>query len=166
MSKYFVPGKAALDVRAMCRLNKITWLHTKKGFPWWLSNKESAWQCRRHRFDPCVGKIPWRRKWQPTPIFLPEKFSGQRSLVGYSLWDHKELDMTDWAHTNTHTHPEREKHWQMHTHIPFQLSFKLCHQKTTYSAFMPVELTASVSLPTEICLVRAALHTRHSITGA
>ena len=39
---------------------------------WWLSGKESTRQCRRRRFDPWLGKIPWRRKWQPTPVFLPE----------------------------------------------------------------------------------------------
>ena len=39
------------------------------GLPWWLSGKESACQCRRHGFDPWVRKIPWRRKWQPTPVF-------------------------------------------------------------------------------------------------
>ena len=38
------------------------------------------------RFDPWVGKMPWRRKWQPTPVFLPGRFHGQRSLVGYSPW--------------------------------------------------------------------------------
>ena len=44
--------------------------------------KESACQCRRLGFNPWVRKIPWRRKWQPTPVFLPEEFHGQRSLVG------------------------------------------------------------------------------------
>ena len=44
--------------------------------------KESACQCRRCEFDPWVGKIPWRRKWQPTPVFLPGESHGQRSLVG------------------------------------------------------------------------------------
>ena len=39
---------------------------------------------RKHRFDPWVGKSPWRRIWQPTPVFLPGKFHGQRSLVGYT----------------------------------------------------------------------------------
>ena len=42
-------------------------------------------QCRRHRIDPWARKIPWRRKWQPTPVFLPEKSHGQRSLAGYNL---------------------------------------------------------------------------------
>jgi len=49
--------------------------------------KESACQCRRCKkcgFDPWVGKIPWRRKWQPTPVFLPVKSHGQRRLAGYS----------------------------------------------------------------------------------
>ena len=50
---------------------------------------------RETRFDPWVGKIPWRRERQPTPVFFPGEFNGQRSLVGYSLWDCKELDMTE-----------------------------------------------------------------------
>ena len=44
---------------------------------------------------PWVGKIPWRRIWQPTPIFLPEKFHGHGILLGYSPWGHKESDMTE-----------------------------------------------------------------------
>ena len=50
-------------------------------------------QGRGRRFDPWVRKTPWRRKWQPTPVFLPGKSHGQRSLEGYSAWGHKELDM-------------------------------------------------------------------------
>ena len=53
-------------------------------------------QCRRPRFDPWVRKIPWRRKWQPTPVFWPGESHGQRSLAGYSPQDHKESDMTEW----------------------------------------------------------------------
>ena len=41
-------------------------------------------------------KVPWRRKWQPIPVLLPGEFHGQRSLVGYSLWGHKESDTTEW----------------------------------------------------------------------
>ena len=51
-------------------------------------------QCRRLRFDPWVRKIPWRRKWKPSPVFLPGQSHGQRSLVGYNPWGHKELDRT------------------------------------------------------------------------
>ena len=72
------------------------WLY--EGLPRWLSGKESAHQCRRrreHRFDPRVRKIPYSKKWQPTPVFLPGKFHGQRSLVGYSPQGRKELDTTE-----------------------------------------------------------------------
>ena len=51
------------------------------GLPWWFRRKESACQCRRWGFDPWVGKIRWRRKWQPTPVPLPGKSHGRRSLV-------------------------------------------------------------------------------------
>ena len=54
--------------------------------PWWLSGKEPACQCRRHGLDSWVRKIPWRRRWQPTPVFLPGKSHGQRSLAGYRPW--------------------------------------------------------------------------------
>ena len=46
-----------------------------------------------------VGKIPWRKKWQPTAVLFPGKSHGQRSLVGYSPWDLKELDMTERLHS-------------------------------------------------------------------
>ena len=59
--------------------------------PQLLSGKESTCQCRRHRFKPWVGKIPWRRKWQATPVFLPGKSRGQRSLASYSPWGHKRV---------------------------------------------------------------------------
>ena len=67
--------------------------------PRWLSSKESTRQCRRCRFDPWVGKISWRRKWQPTPVFLPGKSHGQQSLEGYSPWSGKESDTTEHART-------------------------------------------------------------------
>ena len=59
-----------------------------RGFPGGDSGKESTCQCRRHknyRFNPWVGKIPCRRKWQPTPVFLSGESHGQKSLVVYSL---------------------------------------------------------------------------------
>ena len=60
------------------------------GLPRCLNDKDSTCQCRRCRFHPWVGKIPWSRKWQPAPVFLPEKVQGQKSLEGYSPWGHKE----------------------------------------------------------------------------
>ena len=69
--------------------------HMFLGLPRWLSGKEFTCQCkrsRRHRFDPWVGKMPWRRKYQPTPVFLPGESYGQRSLASYSPWGRKESD--------------------------------------------------------------------------
>ena len=77
----------------------------------WPSSKESACQCRRHKrrgFNPWVGKIPGRRKWKPTPVFLPGKFHGQKNLEGYGPWGCKELDMTKRTHVHTHFHPSAE----------------------------------------------------------
>ena len=63
------------------------------GFPGGSVGKESA--CSMGDLDSWVRKSPWRRKWQPTPVFLPREFQGQRNLLGYSPWGHKELDMTE-----------------------------------------------------------------------
>ena len=70
--------------------------------PRWCSGKESTYQCRRcnrHMFDPWIGKITWRSKWQPTLVFLPGKFHGQRNQAGNSPWGHKDLDTTEWLST-------------------------------------------------------------------
>ena len=77
----------------------------------WLSGKEFTCQCRRrrrHGFDPWVRKIPWKRAWQPTPVFLPRKCLGQRNPAGYSPWGHSELDMTERL---THTHAVTRALW-------------------------------------------------------
>ena len=62
------------------------------------SGQEFTCQCRRQKrckFHPWVGKIPWRREWQPTPVFLPREFHGRRSLVGCSPWGRKDSDTTE-----------------------------------------------------------------------
>ena len=61
--------------------NKIRYWSGYCRLSWWLRGKESACQCRRHRFDHLVRKILWRKEWLSTPVFLPGKFHGQRSLV-------------------------------------------------------------------------------------
>ena len=63
-----------------------------------LQEQSICLQCGRPRFNPWVGKISWRRKWQPIPVFLPGESQGQRSLVGHSPWCHKELDTTERLH--------------------------------------------------------------------
>ena len=76
-------------------------LQSFKNLKWllrWLSGKDSTCQCQRHKrhgFSLCVWKIPWRKKWQPTPIFLLGEFHGQRTLLGYSPGSHTELDTTE-----------------------------------------------------------------------
>ena len=75
-----------------------TFKFESKGLPGGASGKESTYQSRRRkgrRFDPRVGKIPWRRKWQPTPVFLLREYCGQRNLANYSPWACKESDTTE-----------------------------------------------------------------------
>ena len=80
----------------------------------WLSGKESACQyrrCRRLGFDPWVGKIPWRREWLPTPVFLPRESHGQRSLVA-TVHGVAKLDMTEHEHTGS-SQPQNLNPWLM-----------------------------------------------------
>ena len=77
------------------------------------------------RVNPWVGKIPWRRAWLPTPVFLPGESHGLRSLAGYSLWGHKELDMTE---ANEHTHTLLEE--AAGSNRPFSLFSSLCTSKS------------------------------------
>ena len=84
---------AALELRPLEKKQLLV-----LGLPRWLSGKESAWQgrrCKRCRFDPWVGKISWTREWQPTLVFLPGEFHGQRSLAGCIPWGCKESDTTE-----------------------------------------------------------------------
>ena len=63
--------------------------------PRWHRDKESTCQCKIHQFDPWGGKIPWKRKWEPIPVFLTGESQGERSLAGYYLWSHRVGH--DWA---------------------------------------------------------------------
>ena len=81
-------------------------IYTHIGPPRWLSGKEFTCEFRsqrRLRFDPWIKKLPWWRAGQPTSVFLPGESHGQRSLAGYSPWDHKELCTTEAC-------TQREKH--------------------------------------------------------
>ena len=107
------PSQIASCFRETRYYTKVT------GFPGGSAGREPARQCRRHKrcgFDAWVRKIPWRRKWQPTSVFLPGKSHGQRSLTGYSLWGRKESDMTECSHTHTYTHIHAHAHTHRHTH--------------------------------------------------
>ena len=74
------------------------------GFPGGASGKEPACQFRRHGFDLWIGKVAWRKKWQPTPVFLPGESHGQRSLEGYSPWGCEESDMAEVTEHNCSHH--------------------------------------------------------------
>ena len=115
LSKLWEVGKdgeawhAAVHGVAMSQTRLSNW--TVQYNPGGTSGIEPTCQCRRgkrRRFDPCVGKIPWRRAWKPTPVFLPGGSHGQRSLVGYSPWDRREKDgqkrLSKHAHKVTLSH--------------------------------------------------------------
>ena len=65
------------------------------GFPGGSGSKESACNAGDLRFNSWVRKIPWRREWQPTPVFLPGECHGQKSLADYSSWGCKKSDTTE-----------------------------------------------------------------------
>ena len=88
---YYLPFER--DLRGLLVISK-----RGMGFPGGGSGEESACQCRRQKrpgFDPWIGKIPQRRKWQSTPVFLPRKSHGQKSLAGCSPQGLKESDTTE-----------------------------------------------------------------------
>ena len=72
-----------------------------------------------------VGKIPWRRKWQPIPVLLTGKSHGQRSLVGYSPWDRKEWDMIEWLHFLFFILAVKQAHWGLEVTALTRLSSPL-----------------------------------------
>ena len=112
------------------------WSQEWGGLPRPHSGQEPACQCRRCArcgFDPWVGKIPWSRKWHPSPIFLLGKSHRQRSLTDYSPRGCKKSDMTQHAlvrtyacthtrtHTHTHTHTQRSEDYQGDALVRFSM---------------------------------------------
>ena len=87
----------AIDLNAfMLKIFGITFVYgVRWGFPCSLDGKVSAYNAGGPGFDAWVGKVHWKRKWQPAPVLLPGKSHGWRSPVSYSSWGHKELDTTE-----------------------------------------------------------------------
>ena len=112
------------------------------GFPGGSASKESTCNAGDLVSIPRVGKIPWRRKWRPTQVFLPGKFHGQRRLVGYSPWSCKELDTTERLTLILH--------WTWNSIFFFLLVHIECivsHDKSTVTViFIPIYINAP-SLP-------------------
>ena len=96
--------------------------------PCWLRQYRIHLQCRRPRFNSWVGKIPWRREWLPTPVFLPGESHGQRSLEGCSLWGLKELNMTERLTQNVSHSIKTQKSHRCHHNMVSSLTF-LCPQR-------------------------------------
>ena len=109
------------------------------GLPGSSNDKESTCQCRRHRSNPWVRKIPWRRKWQPTPVFLPGESHGQRSLAGYSPCGHRVGH--DWATKNSTA-------WKS----LLGTSFQYYADFTRGTGFSPSSLAHFFSPMAELCL--------------
>ena len=88
-----------------------THTHTdRQAFRGSSASEEPAYQYnrhKRHKSDPWARKIPWRRRWQPTLVFLLGKFRRQRSMAGYSPWGYKELDTNEHTHMQTYTHTHK-----------------------------------------------------------
>ena len=80
----------------MCIYVFIRHIVSQDELPWWLRWQRICLQCRRPGFDSWAGKIPWRKEWPPSPLFLPGEFHGQRNLAGCSASGCKELDTTKW----------------------------------------------------------------------
>ena len=101
----------------------------KQGFPSGSGGKDACrWlHCKRQRrcgFDPCIRRVPWRRKWLPTAVFLPKKSRGQRSLADYSLRGFKELDTTEWLSI-----AQGQKRWPCVLHPRCEEGVLPCHRK-------------------------------------
>ena len=102
LTSVFLPGKSHGQRRA-CWATHAPRGHRESDTTWQPNQSASLVTqlvgnlpaCRSPRFIPWARRIPWRREWQPTPVFLPGEFHTQRSLVGYSPWGHKESETTE-----------------------------------------------------------------------
>ena len=103
------------------------------GFPRGSDGKESACNSGEPGFNPWVGKIPWRREWQPTPVFLPGESHGQRSLAGCSSYGGKELDTTE--ATDTHV-----RHMARASSLLFVSTCITCHSTLCFEYLLHTRL--------------------------
>ena len=107
-------------------------------------------KCKRLRFNPWVWRISWRRKWQPTPVFLPGKPHGQKSLAGYSPGGHRRVGhdwMTDHASTDKHTEGHLRACLGSHNQQAVETGFKAREPHLDYSALSFLEAALRARLP-------------------
>ena len=141
-------------------------------------------KCKRCMFDPWVRKIPWSRKWQLVPVFLLGKLHGQRSLVGYCPWGHKELDMTErlstcacahacaCTHVCMHTHTLLDYRWALRRHswaLQGHMSYTCCHYCLLLATLKLGSLTCNPAKQWEledgVQLSSLQLRTGHILSG-
>ena len=115
---FFLSHFISFNEFSLFKFKVIIAMYVFIGLPWGLRGWKICLQWRRLGFDPCVSKIPQWREWLPTPVFMPRESHGQRSLVGYSPWGHKELDTTEQI---------------IHVLFPFCLLFSGCFCSSSYS---------------------------------
>ena len=112
------------------------------------SGKEPTCPCRKHRFNPWVGKMPRGRKWKPTPVSLPREFHGQRSLADCSPWGHKESDTTE--HLSTHIQCNVYLKWYMVLcNIYFKMPCSVSQNRNLgiiFGIFLPTSVTQEALL--------------------
>ena len=124
-----------------------------------LSGKQSSYQFRRLKtlgFDPWVRKIPWIRKWQPSPVFLPRESHGQKSLVGCSPWGCKESDTTEHTHMLSINISQSKEFLELTSFpcihfdgfCPLGRNISFCYNLSTFekSRFLSVILSKALSL--------------------
>ena len=97
------------SVRGKCTKLKMDTESCRGGFPGSSDGEESAFNAGDLGSIPGLGRFLWRRVWQPTSVLLPGEFHGQRSLVVYSPWGHKELDTTERLHFHFQLSRKKEK---------------------------------------------------------
>ena len=119
-----------------------------------LSGKESTCQCRKYWFDPWVGRIPWRRKWQPTPAFLPGKSLGQRKLSTTVQGVAEELTTTSQLNNNVRLRKcgdflKRVKKWDEHKHFLLKMRTDE-RQPVEQGSFPPADVQKLFLLPSPI----------------
>ena len=118
----------------ICKKIPLAHYHPNRGLRRWLSDKESTCNAGGTKDEgsiPGLGGSPGARKWQPTPVFLPGKSHGQRSLEGYSIWGRKESDPTE--HTGTHLN-HLMRLWSRVQILPLKyLAQCLVHYRSTVS---------------------------------
>ena len=127
---------------------------SKFGLSWWLSGEESTCQCRWCRFAPWVRKIPWRRKWQPTEVFLPGEFHGQRSLAIYSPWGRTRVGHNLATKTTTYQSPCVRERKKIETSVFLDTSHSVVQHFYTQNGLFSLLLLTVWRVPIKfICLL-------------